>query len=199
MADRIEDLRLIRACLGASGDEGWEAFVRAYSRLIWHSIQKTFLHHSFPFTREDVEDLFGDLFLSLVADDFRKLRSFRDDYSCSTTTWLTVMSTRMTIDFMRKHGKQRMSAREKDAEELILRITDASANAEETLERHQLMQRIDAAAAGLSDEDRVLFQLLLREGKQPDEAARTLGVAPGTVYARKHRLVGKLKKIIADA
>lgn len=198
MADRVEDLRLIQACLDGPGDSGWEAFVHSYSRLIWHSIQKTFLHHSFPFIREDVEDLFGDLFLSLVANDFRKLRSFRDDYSCSTTTWLTVMSTRMTIDFMRKHGKQRMSARDKDADELILRIADAAANAEETLERRQLMQRIDAAAAGFSEEERALLQLLLREGRPPDEAARTLGVAPGTVYARKYRLVGKIKKIIAD-
>ena len=198
MADRFEELRLIQACLDGPGDDGWEAFVRAYSRLIWHSIQKTFLHHSFPFLREDVEDVFGDLFLSLVANDYKKLRSFRDDYACSTSTWLTVMATRRAIDFIRKHGKQRASAREHDADELVLRMADAAANAEESLERRQLLWRIDEAAAGLSDEDRILFHMLLKEGKPPEETARKLGISPGAVYVRKHRLVGRIKKMIAD-
>ncbi len=53
---RQEDVCLIQNCLEGADDAGWDSFVRTYSRLIWHSIQKTFLTHSFLFSREDVED-----------------------------------------------------------------------------------------------------------------------------------------------
>ena len=77
-----QEKKLIAGCV--KGEKpAWDAFVRQYSGLIYHTIKKTFsLHHSEP-TSDSVDDLFQEVFLSLVKDDFSQLRRFRGDNGCT--------------------------------------------------------------------------------------------------------------------
>jgi DNA-directed RNA polymerase specialized sigma24 family protein len=54
------------------------------------------------YTNEDTEDIYSSVFLSLIENNFKKLRQFRNKNACSLTTWLTIITSRMTIDYMRK-------------------------------------------------------------------------------------------------
>jgi len=96
MTDQEKDL--LAGCLNGQ-KSAWDDLVQQFSRLIYHTIKKTLsLFHVEP--RSDiVEDLFQDLFLSLMRDDFRKLRQFRGERGTGLATWLRVIASRQTIDF----------------------------------------------------------------------------------------------------
>jgi len=92
---------LIAGCLNAN-KAAWDAFVLQYSSLVYHAIRKTLtLHHS-ESRDEVVEDLYQEVFVSLIQDDYKKLRQFRGDRGCTLASWLRVVASRLTIDFLRK-------------------------------------------------------------------------------------------------
>jgi RNA polymerase sigma factor (sigma-70 family) len=95
---------LLSGCLNGE-KTAWDAFVLQYSSLVYHTIKKTFtLYHLEP--RADlVEDLFQEVFLSLLRDDFRKLSQFKGERGCSLASWLRVVVARITIDFLRKQQR----------------------------------------------------------------------------------------------
>jgi RNA polymerase sigma factor (sigma-70 family) len=101
------------------GQKGrWDAFVRQYSGLIYHTIKKTFsLHHVEP-RPDSVDDLFQEFFLSLIKDDFSQLRRFRGDRGCTLASWLRVIAARRTIDQLRKtklYKRRRLQTRARPA------------------------------------------------------------------------------------
>jgi DNA-directed RNA polymerase specialized sigma24 family protein len=51
-----------------------------------------------------VEDLYQEflLFLFLLRDDFKKLRQFRGEKGLTVASWLRVVISRLTIDFLRQ-------------------------------------------------------------------------------------------------
>src|SRR5262245_65537346 len=90
---------LIAACLRRD-KAAWDSFVAQYSNLIYHTIKKTLnLHH--VETRADfVEDLYQEFFLSLLRNEYKKLRQFRGAHGCSLPNWLRILAARLTIDFL---------------------------------------------------------------------------------------------------
>ena len=94
---------LLAGCLNGE-KRAWDAFVLQCSALVYHTIRKTFsLYHTEPRT-DLVEDLFQDVFLTVLKDDFKKLRQFRGDRGCSLASWLRIVAVRLTIDFLRKQS-----------------------------------------------------------------------------------------------
>lgn len=61
-----------------------------------------------------------------------------------------------------------------------------------------LRARIDAAMAGLSDAQRMVFVLVYLEGFTLDQAAGLLGRAPGTVRTHLHRALKSLRRELAE-
>ena len=85
---------LLAGCLNRE-KTAWDAFVLQYSSLVYHTIRKTFsLYHTEPRT-ELVEDLFQEFFVSLLRDNFKKLRQFRGDQGCSLASWLRLVASRL--------------------------------------------------------------------------------------------------------
>ncbi len=86
--------KLLGTCL--KGEKpAWDSFVLQYSGLVYHSIKKTLsLYHVEP-CPDIVDDLFQDFFVSLVRDDFLKLRQFRGDRGTNLATWLRVNPFRL--------------------------------------------------------------------------------------------------------
>ncbi len=86
--------KLLDTCLKGK-KPAWDSFVLQYSGLVYHSIKKTLsLYHVEP-CPDIVEDLFQEFFLSLVCDDFLKLRQFRGDHDANLATWLRVNPFRL--------------------------------------------------------------------------------------------------------
>ncbi len=92
---------LLRGCL--KGEKStWDAFVNQYSGLVYHTIKKTLSFYHVEYYADIVEDLFQEFFLSLMRDDFRKLRQFREERSTNLATWLRIIVSRQAIDFLRR-------------------------------------------------------------------------------------------------
>jgi len=82
-----QDKKLIGACLNGK-KPAWDAFVRQYSRLVYHTISKTSNFYHVEAGNNMVEDLFQDFFLSLIRDEFRKSCQFKGKQGASLASWL---------------------------------------------------------------------------------------------------------------
>lgn len=194
--DNLTDSELIKRCLSDGDRAAWEAFVRRYSRLIWNYIRKTFHSYSFQYTEEDVEDIYSTLFLSLVEDDFKKLRQFRGENSCAVSTWLTVVTVRLTIDYMRKDKRHHILKSDHEDRDIWESIPDTKYRPDKLIEEKQKSESLKISMAALSTRDEMIYNLLYNKGFSPEETAETLGLSVSAVYSRKHRIIEKIKKNI---
>jgi RNA polymerase sigma factor (sigma-70 family) len=192
----LHDHELLARCLTGMDDDAWEIFVRKYSRLIWDAIHKTFRSTSFPYDLEDAEDIFSSLFLSLVQDDYKKLRQFRSVNSCALSTWLVVVAANRTIDFMRRE-KNRTHMHAGSAHELADEFIDWRQGLEAFLIGRQMNDTLRTAVSTLPDQDQRIFDLLFKQGLPAESTSKTLGMSLSALYTRKHRLLEKIKKILS--
>lgn len=193
------DTDIIERCLDASDPEAWEEFVRTYADLIWHTIHRTFALYNFAYEKEDAEDLFNAIFLSLIEDNSRKLRQFRGDNNCSLSTWLAVVAGRRTIDFIRQ-DKGHLSVGPAGAEgDIWETIADGGCRADTLLAEKQTREILAREAGLLMPRDRLIYYLIFVRGCSAEETAKVLGLSAGLVYSRKHRIVRRLKKNLGGA
>lgn len=190
----FDDGDLIKRCLSGCDKTAWELFVKRYSRVIWGSIHKTFKTYSFQNSKEDAEDIYSAVFLSLVEDDFRRLRQFRSENACTLSTWLSVVTVRKTIDYIRQDKRQLFVETEVEEGDLLANHPDKRNGADALLEQKQMSVALESALAALSPEDRETYDLLFAKGLPPERVAERLGVSISAIYSRKSRMLGKLKK-----
>ena len=88
------DRKLLQRCLDRKPG-AWEDFVDRYLGLVVHVIHHTAQSRSIVPTPADVDDLAGEVFLAIIADDFATLRHFRGESSLAT--YLTVVARRVVV------------------------------------------------------------------------------------------------------
>jgi RNA polymerase sigma-70 factor (ECF subfamily) len=91
------DKNLLKRCL-AEEPGAWKDFVDRFIGLFTHVIHHTAHARSIRVTDNDVEDLLSEVFLVLLANDYRVLRNFRGNSSLAT--YLTVVSRRVIVKKM---------------------------------------------------------------------------------------------------
>jgi RNA polymerase sigma factor (sigma-70 family) len=192
---KTRDSEIVERCLSGSDTDAWEEFVRTYADLIWNAIHRTFACYNFTYHREDAEDLFSSIFLSLIEDDFRKLRQFRGDNNCSLSTWLSVVAGRRTIDFMRQDkGYLTLEPKSEDSD-IWETIADVGIPADTMLDGKQFRDLLAREVGLLVPRDRLIYHLIFARGCSAEETAKMLGISSDLVYSRKHRIIQRLKKI----
>lgn len=181
---------LIAGCV--KGDKAsWDAFVNQYSSLVYHTIRKTFTaYHAEP-NSDLVDDLFQEFFLGIVRDDFKKLRQFRGDEGCSLASWLRVVTSRLTIDFLRKEKSLRVET----FNELAAKEGDRS----DSLIEEAQIQNLSKALNDLTSKERIFIDLYYRRNLDPEEIARFLRVSVNAVYTQHSRLKAKLRELLAKS
>ena len=97
------DKNLLRRCL-AEEPGAWKDFVDRFIGLFTHVIQHTAHARSIRATDNDVDDLLSEVFLVLLANDYRVLRNFHGNSSLAT--YLTVISRRVVV---KKMAERRMA------------------------------------------------------------------------------------------
>lgn len=91
------DKNLLRRCL-AEEPGAWKDFVDRFIGLFTHVIHHTAHARSIRATDNDVDDLLSEVFLVLLANDYRVLRNFHGNSSLAT--YLTVVSRRVVVKKM---------------------------------------------------------------------------------------------------
>ena len=92
-----QDLALVSRCAG--GDrEAWVSFMAAHSEGIRRAIHQAVTHRGVHLSREEEEDLHAETLASLVADDYRRLKSYQGRNGCRLRTWVCLVAVRLTLN-----------------------------------------------------------------------------------------------------
>ena len=166
----------LAACVRGDG-AAWRAFVEQAAPIIFAAVQRALggLHdHALA------EDLAQDVFLRLVKDDFRLLRSY-DPTKASLSTWLTLVARSTTIDHLRR---QKRPALPLEAAEGVAAPPGSTASEPE----------LQVPEGLLSARQRLVLTLLFEREMSVEEAAACLGVEPQTIRSAKQTAIAKLRE-----
>jgi RNA polymerase sigma factor (sigma-70 family) len=178
---------LLAGCL-AGEKAAWDAFVLEYSKLVYHAIVSTFrLYHADPQSLL-VEDLYQEFFVSMLQNDFRKLRQFRGDKGCTLASWLKLVATRLTIDLLRKQGHPTTGVDDS--------IPAESTDPADSLIDENQQKLLAEAMEGLPPRDRLFIELHFYRRLSPEEIATMLRLSLSAVYTLKSRILAKLREIL---
>ena len=192
------DRNLLSRCL-ARKPKAWEEFVDRFMGLVIHVINHSAQARSMRLSSEDREDLAGDVFLTLVKDDFAVLRHFRGESSLAT--YLTVVTRRVVVhQLLKKKSPARLSDTQ------LSHAADpshfdgaaggnASSSAVERLQNRDEVERLLDELDGSEAEVVRMFHL---EGKSYQEISSLVGIPENSIGPTLSRARQKMRRVGAD-
>ena len=137
---------------------------------------------------EDARDCAQEVLLKA----FRTLKDFRGD--CALESWLHRLCVNVCLDTLRKNRLRATQSLEALMDEGFGPAAPAD-GPYASLEKKERMEAVRRAIAGLPEEQRLAFTLVVLEELPYEEAAERLGTAVGTVKSRVNRAREKISKI----
>lgn len=185
------DRELIDRCI--AGDRGaWGDLMKQYGALVAHAVRTTLLRVVKFADPNQVDDAAQAVWLSLCEDGCRRLRGFESKSALST--WLTVLSTRRTLDFIRSEmRKGSLKHVHLDGEDHDLVKEFATAPSEDSPGADELNQLYEALER-LPSEEKLLLKMYYIDGLSYRTISKVLKVAPNTVSSYILRARQKLKQ-----
>jgi RNA polymerase sigma factor (sigma-70 family) len=178
---------LIAGCL-RSDKAAWDSFVLQYSNLVYHTIKKTLnLHHVEPHA-DLVKDLYQEFFVSLLRNEYKKLKQFRGVSGCSLASWLRILAARLTIDFLRKQAPT--------SGEVAAVMSGHGPDLAEPFLNEQRERLLQQAIETLSSRDRILLDLCYRQALGTEQIAAFLKTSVNGVYTQKSRVLEKIREVL---
>jgi RNA polymerase sigma factor (sigma-70 family) len=200
----IFDYKLLDAALDGDSAAREDFFVYT-TKLLYMIVPARAAALRLKICRENVEDLVQGVLLSLIKDDFRKLREF--ERRSSFSTWLNTVAMNKVIDLTRRnqfHIDQRATSLDNpvtdspDAPLLADLIADMGPMAYESLERKWLIDSVRAAKAACLDEEERLIIDLWSMRRSQNEIAALMNLNSDTVATKIHRAKKKLKVFLKE-
>ncbi len=172
----------IEACLHGD-EEAWDTFSIQATPLIFAAVRRTLERYTQRASVDDAHDLAQEVFLRLVKDGCRLLRSF-DPTRASLSTWLTLIARSVTIDHLRKRSLNTVP---------LPQAADVAApRTEQTIELPT--ESLEIPDTLLSPRQRLVLRLLYDRNMSTDQAAAALNVAPQTIRSTKHKALTRLRE-----
>jgi RNA polymerase sigma factor (sigma-70 family) len=190
----MDDLEFVQRCV--IGDKtAWDEFLKKYSRLIYNYIHSVLNTKGFSFTQDHINDIFQDIFHSLIKDNFKKLKSFKAKNGCSLATWLRQVTINFTIDYLR-NIKPAVSIDEEIEDELSLKeiISDSSPLATDKLKDRERLAALHDCIKKLNNDDKYFLELYINRGIRLEELKEILRLSRGAVDMQKSRIIDRLKE-----
>ncbi|MHC4941810.1 MAG: RNA polymerase sigma factor [Planctomycetota bacterium] len=98
--------------LTSGTQDAWDEFITCFNRLIY----KVFWTRSFGFSREEIDELFHDFLVSMMENNYKKVRLFEGRNNCSFASYLKKIAINMAIDRKKKLVRHRMASLNKPLE-----------------------------------------------------------------------------------
>lgn len=165
----------LNACIRGS-KSAWDQFVESCSGLIYSAVKRAYCNR--PVDQQDIDDRIQDVFVQLVQNDFKLLRTF-DPKRASLSTYLTIIARSVVYQHTQKRRVETVP---------LLDIDVTAGQSRESSE--------DALGPlnGLSERQRLVLQMLFEQGMSVEEAAHRLGVDPQTIRSTKHKALTRLRE-----
>ncbi len=156
---------LLRALAGSAAARS--DFVERYAPYLRACVDRAFRRAGYEAGPQDVEDMLGDLWVSMLDDDMRMLRQFDPRRSQNLAVWLGIIARNKTIDRIRTtHFRPG-------------RFDDSI---------------LEQPSDHPTPTHRRFLEALYLRGYEPEELARELGVLTVSVYSRRCKLQQKLAR-----
>lgn len=190
----LDEKLLLEKCL-ARDKRAWDTFVEEYSRFISQAIIRTLNRYSSTPDDQTVDDLFQTLFLSLIANNFKKLRQFR--HKCRLSTWLHTMAVRITIDHLRKQSEHLSLDGLADGEKPLKdSLRNGNPLPSEILELNEEKRIFEQIKETLTARERLFVELFYQRELPPEKIARIMNTSTNNVYQMKSLVRRKMKKVV---
>lgn len=189
----MNDLEFVRRCV--SGDkQAVSEFIDKYSRLIYNYIHSVLKIKGSTFTQDSVNDLFQEIILSLVKDNFKKLSSFKARNGCSLASWLRQVTVNFTIDYIRRL-KPVVSIDEENDEGLSLAeiLSSDSPSVADTLGREERLTQLKDCIDELDNDDKYFLELHIKRDLSLEELKEHFKISRGAIDMRKSRIIERLR------
>ena len=136
-------------------------------------------------------DLVVDVFLAAVdsASGYRPSRG-------SATGWLYGVARHVVAQELTRQSRERSLVRRVSGRRLL--TPESLSRLEDRIDAERQSQALYAALSELRESDRALLELVAIDGLSVAEAARTLGLRPGTARVQLHRSRERLRSRLTD-
>ena len=174
----------LEACF--RGDKAaWDAFVDRFARVIFAAVRRTLASRAPAIQAAEVQDVAQDVFLRLIKDDYRLLRTY-DPARASLSTWLTIVSRSTAVDHARRRTVRTVP------------LDDSAAQVPQPPEPSPGgLADLDVPPGLLSARQELVLRLLFDQEMPVAEVAAFLGVNVQTVRSTKHKAIRKLREHFA--
>lgn len=169
----------IPACV--NGDkQAWDDFVQRTSSIIYAAVNRAARGHLA--TQNDIEDRMQDVYVRLIRNDFRLLKTY-DSSRASLSTWLTLVTRSVVYEQMQKKTLP------------VVPLESAEIDSGESERSENPLAHAPALALDmLSERQRLVLRMLFDEGMSVEEAARRMDVDPQTIRSTKHKALSRLRE-----
>jgi RNA polymerase sigma-70 factor (ECF subfamily) len=170
----------------------WKEFQRRFDRLIHRCITKVTRRFAALVGPDDVRDIYSTLYLSLLANDRHKLRTFDPQRGNRFSSWIGLLAINCAYDYLR--GLKREPRKESLAE-----AADLACQLPDPYEAAVDAQRAEIAARileDLSEKDQTFAALYFSEELDPVEIASRMNISVKTVYSKKHKIQSRLESVL---
>ncbi|MEY4510038.1 MAG: hypothetical protein RLZZ450_2160 [Pseudomonadota bacterium] len=189
------DLELVQGML-AGARPAWRVFSERYDALIYAAIDRVLRCFPALSNRNERDEVRAALLSSLVARQMHKLRVFEFERGVRLSTWLHLLATHAARDHVRSVSRARPVAMGWGG---LYEVSDeGSSGPLATLLAKEELTQATSALEHFSDKDRQLVDLLLVQGRPPEQVATVMNISIKTVYTKKHKLVNRLQKVMGN-
>lgn len=189
----MNDLELLQSCLKGN-KQAWAEFISRYSRLIYNYIYSVFSIKGRIISADLAQDIFQELFASLIKDNCRKLATYRGKNGCSLASWLRQVTINFTIDYLRRlKSPVSIDSQNEEGFSLADTLVDSSSSVKEYISNQDNRKALGECIERLELEDRYFLELFLNQELTLDEIKDHLKVSRGAVDMRKSRILEKLQ------
>ncbi len=199
-----EEKKLISGCLSGS-KAGWDRFVTQYKNLIYKFICKTLNLSARKADHDLLEELFQEVFIALLSNDYHKLRSFTWKNGVSIIPWLSIVVRRLVIDYLRKQNLHKDKTESLDGDSgtnddsstsLADRIEDKKLSLESQVLPKDELEVVVETVKEMSFSDQLLFKLLFKDDLAVEDVAKAMDKSIDALYMQKKRMLDKLKLML---
>ncbi len=179
----------------ADDPTAWRRFTSEYSNVVIGCIRRVLCRFTRVTSDHDVDEIYARFCFELLAHDKKKLRKFDAAKGSRLSTWLGLLATNATYDYLRLLRRERLTE--------PLPETDVfESDAKSPLDMVVLAEQASVAVGildALSERDREFVELYFGEGLAPEQISERMGINLKTVYTKKHKITARLESLAARA
>ncbi|MFO0724438.1 MAG: sigma-70 family RNA polymerase sigma factor [Myxococcota bacterium] len=188
----LDDNALLEWVLEGS-EPGFRVFLERFRGLIVSCASKTSQRSGMRLGADELMDVLGEVSLNLVANDRRRLRLYQEGRGSSVATWVGVITTSTTLDYLRRARRHPVTPM---TEEELDQLASPKAGPDEALAEREERALVDRVLTQLSRRDQRFVELYFGSGESPERIASSMGISLSTVYSKKAKIKARLGELV---